>query len=66
MTWIELVKKYFPDVSGDEADTILWEFTAFPFADKETIEQQLAHVKEVGFEAVRKEFDDEMKEVSHD
>lgn len=66
MTWIELAKKYFPDASDELADAILWEFTAFPVADRETIEKQLAHVKEVGFEAVRKEFDDEMKEASHD
>lgn len=61
MTWIELAKKYFPDASDEEADTILWEFTAFPVADRETVEKQLAHVKEIGFAAVRKETEDTME-----
>ena len=30
MTWRELVKHYFPDVSDDLADHILWEYTGFP------------------------------------
>ena len=30
MTWIELVKEYFPEVSDAEADRILWDETGFP------------------------------------
>ena len=30
MTWIELVKEYFPDATGEEAEYILWEETGFP------------------------------------
>lgn len=30
MTWVELVKEYFPAVSDEEADYILWEKTGFP------------------------------------
>jgi len=42
MIWLELVRKYFPDATDDEADYILWEFTAFPFAPAEHIEKQIA------------------------
>lgn len=41
MTWLELVKKYFPDVSDEEADFILWEKTAFPVGGLEVVEKQL-------------------------
>jgi hypothetical protein len=30
MTWTELVREYFPDVSDKEADYILWNHTGFP------------------------------------
>lgn len=30
MTWIELVRHYFPDVTDEQADYILWEYTGFP------------------------------------
>lgn len=30
MTWLELVKHYFPDATDDQADYILWEYTGFP------------------------------------
>jgi len=30
MTWIELVKEYFPDASDKECDAILWGETGFP------------------------------------
>jgi len=30
MTWLELVKHYFPDVTDEVADGILWEYTGFP------------------------------------
>ena len=35
MTWGELVKRYFPDAGEAEIEYILWEKTAFPFADDE-------------------------------
>ena len=41
MTWIELVKKYFPNISDEEADFILWEKTAFPMGGLEMVEEQL-------------------------
>lgn len=41
MTWIELVKKYFPNVSDEEADFILWEKTAFPMGGLKVVEEQL-------------------------
>ena len=30
MTWLELVREYFPDATDEEADYILWEKTGFP------------------------------------
>jgi len=30
MTWNELVKEYFPGISEEEVDYILWEHTGFP------------------------------------
>lgn len=30
MNWIQLVKSYFPDITDDQADFILWEYTGFP------------------------------------
>lgn len=41
MTWIELVKKYFPNASDEEADFILWEKTAFPMGGLKVVEEQL-------------------------
>jgi len=41
MTWMDLVKKYFPNASEKECDFILWEKTAFPLCDLETVERQL-------------------------
>ena len=41
MTWLDLVRKYFPDATDQEADYILWEQTAFPFAGNEYIEMQI-------------------------
>lgn len=42
MTWLDLVRKYFPDATDEYADFILWEFTAFPFAPVWYIEEQIA------------------------
>jgi hypothetical protein len=41
MTWIELVKEYFPNISDEEADFILWEQTAFPMGGFDVVRQQL-------------------------
>jgi hypothetical protein len=39
-TYFDLVEKYFPLVSKEEANSLLWEKTAFPF-DSSVIEEQL-------------------------
>lgn len=41
MTWLDLVRKYFPDVTDQAANYILWEKTAFPLASVEHVEKQL-------------------------
>ncbi len=41
MTWLELVKKYFPNACDEEADFILWEKTCYPVGSAETVEKQL-------------------------
>ncbi|APH36078.1 hypothetical protein J5M77_04105 [Bacillus amyloliquefaciens] len=41
MTWIDLVRNYFPDANDKQCDFILWEKTAFPLASVEIIENQL-------------------------
>jgi hypothetical protein len=41
MTWLDLVRKYFPDATDEEADYILWGQTAFPFAGGKHIEMQI-------------------------
>lgn len=46
MTWIDLVKHYFPKADDREADYILWEKTAFPLVDLKTVESQLKEYKE--------------------
>lgn len=46
MTWIELVKSYFPNVDDDYADFILWEKTAFPICGLEQVKEQLREYKE--------------------
>ncbi len=30
MSWLELVRHYFPKISDEKADYILWEYTGFP------------------------------------
>ena len=32
MTWIDLVKQYFPNATNKECDFILWEKTPFPIS----------------------------------
>lgn len=63
-TWGDLVREYFPDAGGDEADNILWVLTAFPFADVETIRGQLAHIKAVGIKAAYDEIEAQMAQFS--
>ena len=47
MTYLELVKEYFPDASDDEADYILWEFTAFPLVwGEDELREQLQKFRE--------------------
>ena len=47
---VEAVKKIWPKASRKERDDLLWEATAFPFADHETVVKQLkqAHKKSKG------------------
>ncbi|MCP4392671.1 MAG: hypothetical protein GY804_00095 [Alphaproteobacteria bacterium] len=37
----DLIRKFEPDLTDEECDFILWEKTAFPFCDMETVEGQL-------------------------
>jgi hypothetical protein len=46
MTWIELVKEFFPNISDEEADFILWEKTAFPMGGLEVVTQQLKELSD--------------------
>ncbi len=41
MTAFDLVKKYFPNVSDDDADDLIWCVTAFPAGDWLLWERQL-------------------------
>lgn len=41
MTWVDLVRQYFPEVGDLEADYILWEKTCFPMGKLGQIEKQL-------------------------
>ena len=45
MTWLELVHEYYPGVSDDEANALLWGGTCYPFGKEGQVrEQLLAHV----------------------
>ena len=49
MTYLELVKEYFPDAGDEEADYILWEFTAFPLVrGEDELREQLQEFKKRG------------------
>lgn len=45
MTWLDLCRSvawsYHIDLNMEQADVILWEFTAFPMGDKVLVEEQL-------------------------
>lgn len=45
MTYQELVKMYFPDITDEECDFILWELTAFPFCSLDMLREQLLKLK---------------------
>lgn len=65
MTWIDLVKYHIPDASDREADCILWEKTAFPLVDRETVEKQIIKFKEEREELIRKEGSRSIQRKSH-
>lgn len=44
MTWWDLVRKYFPEATDEECEYILWEKTAYPMGNVNTVEQ---HIKEL-------------------
>lgn len=47
LSFIDLVKEYFPNVSDKEADSILWDKTCFPIrTDEKEIERDLIEYKE--------------------
>lgn len=41
MTWLNLVRKYFPRMKASEVEYLLWEQTAFPVGKPRTVETQL-------------------------
>lgn len=41
MTWLDLVRKYFPDANEETCDFILWEKTCFPLGSPEEVETQI-------------------------
>jgi hypothetical protein len=49
MTWIELVKEYFPNATEAECDYILWEQTAFPVCGLNEVKRQLQALKDSGY-----------------
>jgi len=44
-TWMELARRVMGNRSDDELSFLLWNFTAFPFADAEYVGRQLEHLK---------------------
>lgn len=44
MTYLELVRRYFPDATEQEADFLLWEKTCFPVCGSEEVEEQLCEL----------------------
>jgi hypothetical protein len=61
MTYIDLVKKHWPEVSDEVADMILWEMTAFPFASVEHTEKQIIEIRELSGGDIQKACDICMK-----
>ena len=46
MAWLDYIKEFFPDVTEQQADFILWEKTAFPMGGKEMVEKQIRELAE--------------------
>lgn len=46
-TWMDLAREIFPDATEDHLDFILWNHTAFPFADVDHIRRQLIDYKNI-------------------
>lgn len=59
--YTSIVKEYFPDVTDEEAQGILWNYTGYPdFWDgnpEAVCREELAHLKDVGPAAVDAEYD---------
>lgn len=46
MTYLDLVKKHFPNADDDYADFLLWDKTGFPFVkNPKVLEEQLIELK---------------------
>lgn len=45
-TWGDVVREVFPEASDAQAEYLLWERTAFPFADVDHVRQQLLEDRE--------------------
>jgi hypothetical protein len=39
MTWLDIFRKYDPNITEDEATYILWNETCFPFDNETTLKQ---------------------------
>jgi len=46
MTYLELIHEYFPGVSVETADELLWECTSYPCGDTTDVRKCLADMKE--------------------
>lgn len=61
MSFLDLVRDFFPDVSDEQALDILWNYTGFPaFWDGDPLKvcrEQLAYLKEVGPARVDADFE---------
>lgn len=61
VNFLNLVREYFPEVTDEEALGILWNYTGYPeFWDGDPVKvcrEELAHLMEVGPEAVDTEYD---------
>jgi hypothetical protein len=60
----DAVVEIFPDKTDEEKLDILICYTSFPFGDVEQIKKQLQHLKDVGFEQVDREIDEELNSMN--
>lgn len=44
-TWMDLAREVFPDATEEYLDFVLWNHTAFPFADADHVKKQLIDYK---------------------